>query len=468
MSKREGRVDRISIRFDMSTVQDDPRGYLSVWGTVITGGTLLTYGRGDGLDVDEWIELVPDDTVFDESALATLKHSPITFHHPPEMLDTTNTSRFQVGTLTDWKRFDRKLRALHQFTDDRVIQAVRAGVIELSPGYTALIDRRPGRHNGRPYHAIQRDRVYNHEAVVPEARAGHDNALDRIDALRKIFRTDDLRVSTLRKADTMATIKLPDGTEEEVSDTVAAAFNQLIEANSGGDGDDAPPTNDNSEGEGGGRPSSDADDDDDEDSTDDAPAPASGGRASSTSVTVTTDSKPVTRGELLQVIASTRKDTATDVLKALDKRDAKARADSATQAEVIAGAKRVLPRSYSYDGKPVETIMFDAIVAAKPGAKAKAGKIRKDSGRLRGMFDMLVEDAPEGDRTDSGGLGQLGRNDSQPPAENRIDSARLDAQKRRDAATRLGSSHRLGGQRALQSEHIVNFDSAKAGKQGAA
>lgn len=447
MMKRESRIDRIAIRFDLSSAQSDPRGYLTVWGTVISADTLLAYGRGDGLDVDEWIELVPAETVFDEAAIRTLLHSPVTFHHPPEMLDASNTSRFQVGSVIDTKRVGGKLRALHQFTDERVIAAVRAGIIELSPGYSAIIDRKPGKLNGKPYHAIQRDRVYNHEAVVPEARAGHDNALDRVDALRRlrnIFRTDDLRISTIRKVDTMPTITLPNGNQEEVSDEVAAAFSQLLEqaqASSEGETDDSnpPPA-------GEGRPTSDEDDE----SEDAPPAPAR-----TTSVTVSTDAKPVTRGELLQLLAANRVDTAKSVAEELERRDSKARKDAAEFAEVVTGAKTVLPRSYVYDGKPIATIMFDAIVAAAPGSEARAKKCRSDSARLRGMFDMAISSSEAGDaprlksRTDAGGSSENG--------ESRVDAAQAKVQARRDAATKLATTNRRGGGAVLRDPKIVNF-----------
>lgn len=449
MMKRESRIDRVSVRFDLASAKSDPRGYLTVWGTVISADTLLTYGRGDGLDVDEWIELVPAETVFDEAAIRTLLHSPITFHHPPEMLDASNTSRFQVGSVIEAKRVDGKLRGLHQFTDERVIAAVRSGIIELSPGYSAIIDRSPGRINGKTYHAIQRDRVYNHEAVVPEARAGHDNALDRVDAhrrLRNIFRTDDLRISNTRKVD-MATITLPNGNQEEVSDEVAAAFTQLLEQAQGSEGDTTDKSQPPAGGEG--RPTS-----DEEDETEDAP-PASG---RTTSVTVSTDAKPITRGELLQILAANRADTAKDVAAELERRDSKARKDAAELAEVVTGAKAVLPRSYVFDGKSVATIMFDAIVAASPSSEARAKKCRADSARLRGMFDMAISSSDG----DAPGL-KARKDNAAPEDDSRVDSAQAKVQARRDAATKLASSNRRGGGAVLRDPKIINFHKQKEG-----
>ena len=166
--KRLPRIDRVLTRLDKK-LERDSRGFARVWGKVVPVNALLTYGKADGYDADEHVEFVPESTVNDPEALSTLLFAPITMPHPPEMLDSSNTARHQIGTVIDTKIERGVLLALHQFTDDTALKRIDGGVVELSPGYTAEIDETPGTFDGKPYAAIQRNRRYNHQAVVHQA-----------------------------------------------------------------------------------------------------------------------------------------------------------------------------------------------------------------------------------------------------------------------------------------------------------
>lgn len=436
MTNRVARIDRLTTRLDFSSATrapGDARGYVRVWGTVISADTILEYGRADGIDADKWLELVPESTVFDDAALETLRFAPITFLHPPEPLNTGNTGRYSVGSIVDLQRVDGKLRALHLLTDERVIQAARAGVIDLSPGYTMIPIVGDGTlPDGRRYNAIQTARVYNHNAIVIEARAGEGNSLDKLDSLRRLFSVGDFAISKRRKDNKMATITTKDGTTIEVSDEVAAAFAEAqadkatASAADQAAADEAAAAADTAGNE-------DAEGDPDESGM--SPDPKKDG---------------LTRAEL-----DARLDAfATKLVATLDKRDARARADAAARTSLETVAAKVLPKSYKFDGKPDRQIMLDAIGAVSPAQRKRADAI-KDASRLRGMFDAVV-DSPEPNspaRTDSAPLGggrQIPATSDEP-----IRQAAIDAANRRAEAAKHGV-----GRQAL-----IKMDSAKRAKE---
>lgn len=134
---------------------------------------VMEYEAPDGSIV---LELIPEEELHDPESLHSLASVPVTLTHPPEDVTPENTSTYGVGDVgedvtiiedTGHVRIGIVLRR-HD-----VLAAVDRGMTEISPGYTCLIDPTPGVHPkfGR-YDAIQRDRRYNHVAVVDEARGG--------------------------------------------------------------------------------------------------------------------------------------------------------------------------------------------------------------------------------------------------------------------------------------------------------
>lgn len=392
------RVDRIQIRLDKdrSKRKFDLRGYLLVWGTVVSAGQNLEYMESDGAPRDGWIEHVPESTVFNQGALDTLKNAPITLNHPPEMLDTSNTSRYQVGSVIELKRDGDKLRALHQITDARALDAIDSGVFELSPGYIADIDETAGEVNGVRHDAVQVGRVYNHHSIVPEARAGHSNKLD---SLRRAFRMDGLSISRQqqqrRRDNTMGdeadTEKRDYELGEETFTLPVAIVDRLesLEKKVAGKAEDAE-HDEEKEGEGSSEGDDDDDDDKEESEDSDKRDKDEGKRGDA-----------LTRGD----IGSIAKLVTTAVLKTQLKQTAKADAVAKRRAAVITEARAFLPQSYNFDGQSAAKIMFDAVVAVNPDSKGKAEKYRNDAGVLRGMFVML-RDPKRGDGAPIGGTGE--------------------------------------------------------------
>lgn len=431
MSGRRERIDRIPIRLD-GKVKRDSRGYAQVWGKVVHANALLTYGRADGHDTDEHVEFVPEETVNDPEAIQSLMFAPITLPHPPEMLDATNTARHQIGTVIDVKFEDGELRALHQFTDATALDRIDQGIVELSPGYTADIDETPGTFEGQSYVAVQRGRRYNHNAVIPEARAGHDNRLF-IDSKRAVSGLR-IQVRTDEEKPTMAMVTINDE-EFEVPDEVADELERLT-GNNDQEGEeeeeDKPPSTD-------------------EETVEDAepegqvPTETSGTpEALSATVSVTSgkaDGKGF--GALLAAVQGIED----RVVSKLDAKS-KARQDAAEKArreakDAYAEAKSALPKKYKADNKTAAQIMRDAIVARNPDLKAKADSAAKNPARLRGMFDSEMARKPH---QDSHPLG-----DTVPSGEAEKDPWR----KRVDAARDAHRRHRVLGNEAMRHDSVA-------------
>lgn len=361
------RYDRATVRFDKASITTDERGYLYVWGTVVPADSMLDYTRADGRP-GSVTEFVPRSTVSDPKAVASMLHAPITFHHPPEMLTTENTSAFQVGTVVESK-FDVAADAhlvRHQFTSARVIKKIQDGEIrELSPGYTTQIVDSPGAHGGKRFDAIQTHRRYNHQALVPEARAGHQNRLS-LDSLRRDLGEASLQIQIIPE-ELMADIN--DKTTEPAKGTQPtqdAHDPKDFELNS--DAGDNPFAKKKK-----GEEDKDKEDKGKKDATasptgDSTPAPA----------------PTIDYARLATMVADT-----------LDTRQASRDSADTKRSELIASVKDVLPESYKFDGKPVDEITFDAIARANPDFKVRAKAVfdAKGSERLAGMLDIALASA---------------------------------------------------------------------------
>jgi hypothetical protein len=156
-------------------------------------------------------ELIPPDELHDVDSLRSLAGLPVTLGHPREDVSPDNVGTYGVGAMGNDVEIlansghVRVLLVLHRRD---ALEAVDNGTVEVSPGYTTVIDPTPGEHPvyGR-YDAIQRQRRYNHLAVVDQARGGHTVKLradrDERRATRRCDSVpDDPRVAQRVKLDT--------------------------------------------------------------------------------------------------------------------------------------------------------------------------------------------------------------------------------------------------------------------------
>lgn len=147
-------------------------GTLLMSGRVAKPGILL-YRLDDG---STRRELVLAEDLHDEDSLASLGRAPVTLTHPAEMVTPDTVGAVGVGDVDGEVVVEKeggfvtvKLAARRR----DAIDAVMAGTQELSPGYLVRLEETSGEHEvfGR-FDAIQRDRRYNHLAIVDRARGG--------------------------------------------------------------------------------------------------------------------------------------------------------------------------------------------------------------------------------------------------------------------------------------------------------
>ena len=95
------RIDFWEMRWDAAKATVDPdTGFMRMSGTASLVG-VLEYGRADGAPRDGFLEFVSPEVVADAGSIAGLRGLPITNDHPSEMLDTSNTARYQIGSIAD-------------------------------------------------------------------------------------------------------------------------------------------------------------------------------------------------------------------------------------------------------------------------------------------------------------------------------------------------------------------------------
>lgn len=204
--KKDYRIDRGG----RITSKIDDNGYLRIDGVVAHVG-ILEYMDDDGTVIREF---VPEETLFDEASLQSLAGAPVTLQHPPVMVTPTNYSQYSQGSVNGMpKRDGDNLIASMLVIGNEALHAVEYdGVSELSPGYSVDLDETPGEWQGQKYDRVQRNRRYNHQAIVDAARGGSVCSL----------RFDGANVPN-NEDNSMTQIKLPGGGTVEVADAATAA-----------------------------------------------------------------------------------------------------------------------------------------------------------------------------------------------------------------------------------------------------
>ena len=192
------------------TSKVDENGYLRIDGVVAHVG-ILEYMDDDGSIIREF---VPEETLFEPASLESLAGAPVTLQHPPEMVTPSNYKQYSQGSVNGMpKRDGDNLVASMLVIGNEALHAVEyEGVSELSPGYSVDLDETPGEWQGQKYDRVQRNRRYNHQASVDEARGGSVCSL----------RFDGANVPN-NEDKSMTQIKLPGGGTVEVADAATAA-----------------------------------------------------------------------------------------------------------------------------------------------------------------------------------------------------------------------------------------------------
>ena len=190
-----------AIKTDEGFIKDSP----------IIGRTgILIYQNADGSTRREYR---PPEEAFNTDSLASIRGKPITMGHHGLVTNETYNQSKPIGTvLSEGKQDGENIRA------DVVIYDLNTDDRELSCGYQTELEETSGvTPSGEHYDAIQRNIVYNHLAIVPRGRAGH-NARLNMDGEQIL----DMEVKEMSK------IKL-DGIEYDVPAEVESAIKGMTE-----------------------------------------------------------------------------------------------------------------------------------------------------------------------------------------------------------------------------------------------
>jgi hypothetical protein len=176
-------------------------------------------------------EYRPPEEVANPDSVATFAMSPVTWTHPPVLLDASNTKEFLKGYAGSQVRYtDGFVEVALQITDSEVIRKIQnKEATEVSAGYKVDYDESPGvTPEGEAYDGVQRNIRVNHIAIVPRGRAGPEVRLllDRMDAADAVaIDEEDLAHQPKplsKRKPPMAIVKL-DGMDIELPNEVAPA-----------------------------------------------------------------------------------------------------------------------------------------------------------------------------------------------------------------------------------------------------
>jgi hypothetical protein len=230
-------------RYDFASVPitgseiDPETGYLKVWCRAARTGT-QRYRRADGSVATEYR---PEDEVSKPETLGSFGMKPVTWKHPPVLLDAENTKMFQVGHAGSQVRFsDGFVEVALLVTDKKAIDSIQCKdsadhAVEVSAGYRVDYDPTPGKTpSGEAYDGVQRNIRVNHIAIVPKGRAGPEVRLllDRLDSTSAISFDQELldppeSVTSAFPAMSTVRIKL-DGVDVDVASDVALHIQAFV------------------------------------------------------------------------------------------------------------------------------------------------------------------------------------------------------------------------------------------------
>lgn len=160
------------IHFDQGDVlshEITPEGFLNCYMRVAKVGD-LQYRNADGSTRTEYVS---PETLFNGDSVKTLKMKPVTFEHPPELLNSRTAKNYSTGSTGHLVVPDASFLGITAMIHDKpTIDAILSGKAkEVSCGYTCdLKERKDGKFE-------QVNRRYNHVAVTRKGRAGNSVAV---------------------------------------------------------------------------------------------------------------------------------------------------------------------------------------------------------------------------------------------------------------------------------------------------
>jgi len=221
-------------RFDFAEMREPvvtAEGYLKADAYVTRSG-IFEYQMYDGTIRREFR---PEEEVFLQESLDTLKEIPVTNDHPWDFVNSENSKDYSVGMTNDSVVRDGDFVALGLtvLQKNAVHDIVVMKKQEMSCGYTCEVWDQKGVWNGQEYDAVQKNIRYNHVAIVDQGRAGPDVKI-KIDSAFMVVKKDggsfgdskkdeSQKVAKNKGKESKMTVKFKiDSKEFEVSDEATA------------------------------------------------------------------------------------------------------------------------------------------------------------------------------------------------------------------------------------------------------
>ena len=145
-------------------------------------GTQAYSARELGLDSSEVVLIHrPEEEVFDEQSLSSLKGKAFTLLHPEDDVSVDNYSQLAKGIVMDVRRSGNLMIGDIRVFDKEVIELITSKrMVELSLGYDTKLKYEDGNK------LVQTEIVYNHVALVPKGRAEVARFIDATEGMHQI------------------------------------------------------------------------------------------------------------------------------------------------------------------------------------------------------------------------------------------------------------------------------------------
>lgn len=178
-------------------------------------------------------EFRPPEEVFNKDSLKSMFAVPVTWEHPPDLITSENISMYQKGfvasepTIVDGDTNEGKVKLSSIIIQDKALidEIINKKISQFSLGYTCDLLEQNGRFNGEDYDRIQKNIIYNHLAIVKDARCGDTCSIIKKDSkemkVKKVSKKDcSCKETTLERKDTMEDIKEKIEEKEEMKEEV--------------------------------------------------------------------------------------------------------------------------------------------------------------------------------------------------------------------------------------------------------
>lgn len=165
-------------------------GFLNISGIVTRTGVFK---------YDDGAELRPANEIFKEESLKTMFAMPVTREHPPDLLSVDTVPLYQKGFVASEPIVEKsdsengiiKLKNIIIQDKNLINEVTEKKISQFSLGYSCDLEEMSGNFLGEDYVRVQKNVIYNHLALVKEARCGEVCSIIKGDSmLKKEYKAD--------------------------------------------------------------------------------------------------------------------------------------------------------------------------------------------------------------------------------------------------------------------------------------